>query len=97
MAGVLANMDGIIELLARLLYGTGMRLMEAMRLRVKDVDFDRLAIIVREAKGGKDRVVFANPFLSTLCATALQLICCKLAQIFERCRSCWGILTYQRR
>ena len=57
VAGVLANMDGITELLARLLYGTGMRLMEAMRLRVKDVDFDRLAIIVREAKGGKDRVV----------------------------------------
>ena len=57
VAGVLANMDGITALLARLLYGTGMRLMEAMRLRVKDVDFDRLAIIVREAKGGKDRVV----------------------------------------
>ena len=57
VAGVLANMDGITALSARLLYGTGMRLMEAMRLRVKDVDFDRLAIIVREAKGGKDRVV----------------------------------------
>lgn len=39
VAGVLANMDGITALLARLLYGTGMRLMEAMRLRVKDVDF----------------------------------------------------------
>lgn len=57
VAGVLANMDGITALLARLLYGTGMRLMEAMRLRVKDVDFDRHVIIVREAKGGKDRVV----------------------------------------
>ncbi len=57
VAGVLANMDGITALLARLLYGTGMRLMEGMRLRIKDVDFDRLAIIVREAKGGKDRVV----------------------------------------
>jgi integron integrase len=43
--------------LARLLYGTGMRLMEGIRLRVKDVDFDRHVIIVREAKGGKDRVV----------------------------------------
>jgi integron integrase len=57
IAGVLANMDGITALLARLLYGTGMRLMEAMRLRIKDVDFDRHVIIVREAKGGKDRVV----------------------------------------
>ena len=57
VAGVLANMDGFTALLARLLYGTGMRLMEGMRLRIKDVDFDRHVIIVRDAKGGKDRVV----------------------------------------
>ena len=57
VAGLLAQMDGLPALLARLLYGTGMRLMEGVRLRVKDVDFDRHAIIVREAKGGKDRVV----------------------------------------
>ena len=42
-------MDGVTALLARLLYGTGMRLMEGMRLRVKDVDFDHHVIIVREA------------------------------------------------
>ena len=46
-----------MALLARLLYGTGMQLMEGLRLRVKDVDFDRHVIIVREAKGNKDRVV----------------------------------------
>jgi integron integrase len=57
VAGLLAHMDGQTALLARLLYGTGMRLMEGMRLRIKDVDFDRHVIIVREAKGGKDRVV----------------------------------------
>ena len=57
VAGQLAQMEGETALLAHLLYGTGMRLMEGMRLRVKDVDFDRLVIIVREAKGGKDRVV----------------------------------------
>ena len=57
VAGVLAQMDGVTALLARLLYGTGMRLMEGMRLRVKDMDFDRHVIIVRDAKGGKDRVV----------------------------------------
>ena len=57
VAGVLAQMEGVTALLARLLYGTGMRLMEAIRLRVKDVDFDRHVIIVREAKGNKDRVV----------------------------------------
>jgi len=56
VAGLLAQMDGVTALLARLLYGTGMRLMEGIRLRVKDVDFDRQVIIVREAKGGKDRV-----------------------------------------
>ena len=44
-------------LVVRLLYGTGMRLMEALRLRVKDVDFERRQVIVREGKGGKDRVV----------------------------------------
>jgi integron integrase len=57
VAGLLAAMDGVTALLARLLYGTGMRLMEGMRLRVKDLDFDRHVIIVREAKGNKDRVV----------------------------------------
>ena len=43
--------------LAGLVYGTGMRLMEALRLRVKDVDFQRRLIVVREGKGNKDRVV----------------------------------------
>lgn len=57
VAGLLAVLEGESALLARLLYGTGMRLMEGMRLRIKDVDFDRHVIIVREAKGNKDRVV----------------------------------------
>ena len=45
------------RLFAELLYGTGMRLMEGLRLRVKDVEFERRAIVVREGKGAKDRVV----------------------------------------
>ncbi len=49
--------DELATLVARLLYGTGMRLMEGLRLRVKDLDFDRHVIIVRQAKGNKDRVV----------------------------------------
>jgi integron integrase len=57
IASVLVLMDAQEGLLARLLYGTGMRLMEAIRLRVKDVDFERRTIVVREGKGGKDRVV----------------------------------------
>jgi len=57
VAKVLAAIPDEIGLVARLLYGTGMRLMEALRLRVKDVDFDRSVIVVRQAKGNKDRVV----------------------------------------
>ena len=57
VAAVLARLDGVSGLLARLLYGSGMRLLEGLRLRVKDVDFDRHLIVVREGKGGKDRVV----------------------------------------
>ena len=57
VSSLLVQMEGTTALLARLLYGTGMRLMEGLRLRVKDVDFDRHAIVVREAKGNKDRVV----------------------------------------
>ena len=57
VAALLKAMEGPVALIACLLYGTGMRLMEGMRLRVKDVDFDRKVIIVREAKGNKDRVV----------------------------------------
>ncbi|MEP6792282.1 MAG: integron integrase [Ramlibacter sp.] len=54
---VLGFIEGEVGLLARLVYGTGMRLMESLALRVKDVDFDRAAIVVREGKGAKDRVV----------------------------------------
>ena len=57
VAAVLGRMDGVTGLLARLLYGTGLRLLEGLRLRVKDVEFGRRVIIVREGKGGKDRVV----------------------------------------
>ena len=53
---LLANLSGTSSLMARLMYGTGMRLMECVRLRVKDVDFDRREIVVRSGKGGKDRV-----------------------------------------
>ncbi len=52
---LLSNMRGTTGLIARLLYGTGMRLHECLQLRVKDIDFDNRYIIVRHGKGGKDR------------------------------------------
>lgn len=64
VAIVLSNLEAHAEqsgvahgLLGRLLYGTGMRLLEGLRLRVKDIDFERRAIIVRQGKNAKDRVV----------------------------------------
>ncbi len=57
VAALLAQLQDTEALLARLLYGTVMRLMEGLRLRIKDVDFDRKVIIVRQAKCNKDRVV----------------------------------------
>jgi integron integrase len=53
---VFLNLHGRHRLMAGLLYGSGLRLMECVRLRVKDVDFGYLRITVREGKGGKDRV-----------------------------------------
>lgn len=57
VARVLAALDGQHRLAGQLLYGTGMRLLEGLRLRVKDIDFEHQTIIVREGKGGKDRAV----------------------------------------
>jgi len=53
---VLSRLSGTHWLLASLLYGTGMRLMECLRLRVKDIDFSRSEILIRDGKGFKDRV-----------------------------------------
>jgi integron integrase len=55
VSGLLAQLDGVHGLMAHLLYGTGMRLMECLRLRVKDLDLARREIIIREGKGDKDR------------------------------------------
>jgi len=60
-----AQLDGVVLLVCRLLYGSGLRLLEALHMRVKDVDFQRLEITVRDGKGGKDRV-------TTLPATCKQ-------------------------
>ncbi len=56
VAAVLDRMEGTQRLVAELLYGSGLRLLECLRLRVKDVDLCRFEITVRDGKGGKDRV-----------------------------------------
>lgn len=53
---LLHYLSGTMHLVASLLYGTGMRLLEGLRLRVKDIEFERREIIAREGKGNKDRV-----------------------------------------
>lgn len=60
---LLAQTDGTMGLFAQLLYGTGMRLKEGLRLRVKDIDFERREVIVREGKGGKDRITMLPELL----------------------------------
>jgi integron integrase len=53
---LLTQLDGVVLLVCRLLYGGGMRLLEGLQLRVKDIDFERNEITVRDGKGQKDRV-----------------------------------------
>ncbi|MBU0567906.1 integron integrase [bacterium] len=53
---ILAHLEGSKWLMANLLYGSGMRLMECIRLRVQDLDFEYNQIVIRDAKGQKDRV-----------------------------------------
>ncbi len=57
VAAALSHLEGQYSLLGRLLYGTGMRIMEALRLRVKDVDFAHNTLVVRSGKGNKDRAL----------------------------------------
>jgi integron integrase len=53
---LLACLEGVWWLVAALLYGSGLRVIECLRLRVKDIEFERREVMVREGKGGKDRI-----------------------------------------
>jgi site-specific recombinase XerD len=55
VAAVISLLDGTAQLVAKLLYGSGLRIMEAVRLRVKDIDFQMKQLTVRSGKGDKDR------------------------------------------
>lgn len=76
---LLAHVDGDHRLMARLLYGTGMRLMEGLRLRVKDLDLRRREITVRQGKGGRDRVTMVPGSLAD-----------ELAEQASRARELWS-------
>jgi integron integrase len=80
---VLAQLEGTTWLVANLLYGSGLRLMESLRLRVKDVVMERRELIVREAKGGRDRVTV----LPATIMDALQAHLRKLHLRFEQQRA----------
>ncbi|HEY2677830.1 MAG TPA: integron integrase [Steroidobacteraceae bacterium] len=80
---VLAQLDGTPWLVANLLYGSGLRLMESLRLRIKDVIMDRHELIVRDSKGGKDRVTV----LPEAIIVALKVHLQKLHVRFEQHRA----------
>ena len=72
---VLRGMEGTHQLMARLLYGCGLRLMECIRLRVQDVDFGKGRIFVRGGKGGKDRTVVLPDAARDNLAEYIEKVC----------------------
>ncbi len=102
IVALLKQLTGTERLIVMLLYGSGVRLEECLDLRVKDIDFDRHQIIVRQGKGRKDRVtmlpVAARETLTGHVADVRRLHEADLARGFEGrtfalCKSCSGILT----
>ncbi len=80
VAMVLGNLSGVTWLMASLLYGAGLRLMECARLRVQDVDLVRREILVRHGKGGKDR----RSVLPAVCVEAMQLQLAQARMLHQR-------------
>ncbi len=80
---ILVHLKGQDHLLIALLYGTGMRLTEALRLRVKDVDFAYGQILIRDGKGAKDRVTMLPASLKAALQEHLQ----KVKGLHERART----------
>jgi integron integrase len=80
VTAVLAQMRGEYRLMAELLYGSGLRLMECVRLRVKDIDFGYNQIVVRDGKGLKDRVTVLPKKLRE----PLQFHMCHIRELHER-------------
>jgi integron integrase len=71
---VIAHLKGEHRLIASLLYGSGLRIMEAVRLRVKDIDFSRHEITVRDGKGEQDRLTMLPQALSPALAVQIEAV-----------------------
>jgi len=72
---LLSRLDGVPWLMAMLLYGAGLRLRECLRLRVKDIDFERNEILVREGKGDRDRVTMLPAVVNERLQRHLARVC----------------------
>lgn len=77
---ILVHLEGTCGLVIRLLYGSGLRIMEAVRLRIKDVDFLRKEIVVRDGKGAKDRRVPLPDSISVELGLQVERALCLHAQ-----------------
>ena len=97
VGALLRELDGVERLMASLLYGAGLRLLECCRLRVKDIEFSRSEILLREGKGGKDRVTLLTAGLRAPLTSHLERVkaqheadlrrelgCVELPQALER-------------
>lgn len=71
---VIGKMSGVPQLMAKILYGSGLRLMECLRLRVKDIDFGNRQIVVRDGKGEDDRSTILPDSLIPLLETHLKIV-----------------------
>lgn len=74
VAKVLSLLEGVPQLIVKMLYGSGLRIMEAVRLRIKDVDFQMKQVTVRSGKGDKDRVTTLSGALLPLLENHLQKV-----------------------
>jgi integron integrase len=81
---VLKNSEGLQCLLLRVIYGGGLRSTECVRLRVKDLDFDRNCVVIRDAKGRKDR----ETLLPASLTSPLRAHLSTMKKIYEKDRSC---------
>lgn len=89
---VLAQLQGVHAALARLLYGTGMRILEALRLRVHDIDFAHSTVTVREGKGNSPPTCTSRP-RRTASGTRSPPICCRPATTYAPSRNFWATPT----